>query len=179
MARKVIIYIASSINNKIAARDGSVAWLESIPHKEGEDYGYYKFYETIDTTIMGYATYAQLKSWDIPFPYPDKKNFVITRKKDPEADSNVEFIIKDHIQFVSEIKNSEGKDIWLIGGGQVNTLLLNAGLVDEIIVHVMPVILDGGLDMFAGIPGMKALALFESKAYDSGVVELRYLVINK
>ena len=138
-----------------------------------------EFYKSIDTTIMGHATYAQLKSWDIPFPYPEKKNYVITRKKAPEADANVEFIIENHVDFVSELKKSVGKDIWLIGGGQVNTMYLNAGLVDEIIIHLMPIILDGGLDLFAAVPQLSLLELRETKSYDSGVVELRYQVKNK
>lgn len=70
-----------SFNGKIAKKDGTVAWLDAIPHPEGEDYGYADFYEGIDTTIMGYATYHQVINFDIPFPYPDKTNYVLTRKR--------------------------------------------------------------------------------------------------
>ncbi len=70
-----------SFNGKIAKKDGTVAWLDAIPHPEGEDYGYADFYEGIGTTIMGYATYHQVINFDIPFPYPDKTNYVLTRKR--------------------------------------------------------------------------------------------------
>ena len=176
MSRKIIIYLATSLNNKIAAQDGSVDWLETIPHEEGEDYGYQAFYDRIDTTVMGYATYAQLKSWDIPFPYKDKQNFVVTRKKELAPDADVEFITGNHLEYFTALKSQPGKDIWLVGGGLVNTLLLNAGLVDELIVHVMPIILDGGIDLFAHLPQRTRLELLNSKVYASGVVELDYRV---
>lgn len=174
MARKIIIYIASSLNNKIATKDGSVEWLESIPHKEGEDYGYQKFYETVDTTIMGYSTYAQVKGWGIEWPYKDKNNYVVTRSADRQADEFVEFVSENPVEFFKDLKHQAGKDIWLVGGGQLNTLFLKAGLVDEIILHIMPILLDGGIDMFVDNPELKALDLISSKSYDSGVMELRY-----
>lgn len=176
MPRKLIIYIASSLNSKIASADGGVEWLETIAHPKDEDYGYNKFYETVDTTIMGYSTYAQLNSWDIPFPYKDKKNYVLTTRKDLELDPNVEFINSNQLEVVSDIKQQEGKDIWLVGGGKVNTLLLNADLVDELIVHVMPIILNGGIEMFGAVPELKNLELISSLEYSSGVMELRYKV---
>ena len=178
MAGKLTIYIAASLNNRIATVDGSVDWLDTIPHPKGEDYGYYKFYETIDTTIMGYSTYAQVKGWDIPFPYKDKKNYVITSKSDLAIDPDVEFISNDHINFVERLKHSSKKDIWLVGGGKANTMLLNAGLVDELIIHIMPIILNGGIEIFEGEPNLNQLELLSSISYESGAVELRYKIKN-
>lgn len=178
MSRKIIIYIAASLNNKIADQEGSVEWLETIPHQEGEDYGYQNFYNTIDTTIMGYATYAQVKGWGIEWPYKDRKNYVVTSKADRETDEFVEFISEKPIDYFKNLKEEEGKDIWLVGGGQLNKLFLNAGLVDEIIVHIMPIILNGGIDMFVGVPEQKVLELASTKTYDSGVMELKYEIKN-
>jgi dihydrofolate reductase len=176
MARKIKLYIASSLNSRIASTDGGVEWLESIPTPEKQDYGYAEFYNSIDTTIMGYNTYAQITSWDIPFPYPDKKNYVLSNRKDLENNEHVEFVRDDQIKFIKALKETEGNDIWLIGGGQINTLVLNAKLVDEIIVHIMPLVLDGGIEIFEGIPAKTSLKLINSKTYISGVVELRYRV---
>ena len=127
---------------------------------------------------MGYATYAQLMGWDIPFPYKDKQNFVVTTKKAVQPDENVEFVTENHLDFFSHLKSQQGKDIWLVGGGAVNTFFLNAGLVDELILHVMPVVLDGGIDMFAATPRLSRLDLLHSKTYSSGVQELHYRVNN-
>ena len=95
--RKIKLYIAASLNGKIAEKDGSVDWLYVKENDEEIDYGYEKFYESIDTTIQGSSTYKQVESWGIDFPYPDKKNYVITRNKNLEDNQNVEFISENHI----------------------------------------------------------------------------------
>lgn len=172
--KKIKLYIATSLNGKIAKADGSVHWLEEIPNPDKLDYGYAKFNESIDTTIQGYSTYAQVMSWGIDFPYATIKNYVMTRKSSLENTKDVEFISENHIEVIKALKAGEGKDIWLIGGGQINTLLLNAGLIDEIYVFIMPIVLSDGIELFELIPNQTTLNLVDSKTYDTGVVELRY-----
>ncbi len=172
--KKIILYIATSLNNKIAKKDGSVHWLEEIPNPDKLDYGYVAFNETIDTTIQGYTTYAQIIGWDIPFPYTKTKNYVLTRKQEIKDTEHVEFVKNKHIEFIKKLKAGEGKDIWLIGGGQSNTMLLNAGLIDEIRMFVMPIILSDGIDLFELLPKETALTLIDAKTYPTGVVELKY-----
>ena len=172
--RKIILYIATSLNGKIAKSDGSVDWLETIPNPNKLDYGFKELNKSVDTTIQGYSSYAQVMGWDIPFPYADKKNYVITRKQDLSNTEYVDFISKDHMQFIKALKTQEGKDIWLIGGGQVNALLLESDLIDEIQLFMMPIVLDGGIDLFQSLSVDKIFKLIESKTYPTGVVELRY-----
>ena len=59
--RKVILYVAISLDGKIAKTDGSVEWLEDLPNPENSDHDYVEFYESIDVTIMGNSTYQQVK----------------------------------------------------------------------------------------------------------------------
>lgn len=172
--RKIKLYIAASLNGKIAQADGSVDWLESIPNPEKNDYGYADFYKSVDTTIQGYSTYNQVLSWGIDFPYPDKKNYVLTRKKGLANSADVEFVSENHADFIRQLKEEEGGDIWLIGGGQINSLLLDENLIDEIQVFIMPIVLSGGIEIFEAFPKEKALILIETKTYNSSVVELRY-----
>lgn len=89
--RKIKLYIAISLNGKIAKADGNVDWLESIPNPEKTDYGYQEFYDTIDTTIQGFSTYDQIMSWGIDFPYKGKKNYVITWNKAHQNTEDVFF----------------------------------------------------------------------------------------
>jgi len=173
--KKIILYIATSLNSKIAKADGSVHWLEAIPNPDKLDYGYVAFNETIDTTIQGYSTYAQVIGWDIPFPYTATKNYVLTRKQDIENTEHVAFIKENHLKFIKKLKEEAGKDIWLIGGGQINTMLLNAGLIDEIRIFVMPIVLSDGIELFELLPKETALKLIDTKTYPTGVVELRYI----
>ena len=175
--RKIKLYIAASLNGKIARADGRVDWLEAIPTPpEGSDYGYAEFLDSVDTTIMGNKTYQQLISWDIPFPYSGKKNYVLTRTQSTKKSDHVEFITSNHLEKIEEIKQQAGKDIWLIGGGQVNTLLFNANLIDELLLFVMPVVLPDGIELFEGSPDLKSLELIDSQTFSTGVVELRYRI---
>ncbi len=172
--RKLKLYIFASLNGKIATSDGGVDWLNTIPNPEGSDYGYSKFYDSIDTTIQGYSTYKQIISWDMEFPYKEKTNYVFTRKKDLFDTENVSFVTENHIAFVKNLKKKEGKDIWLIGGGQLNTLLFNAGLIDDFQVFMMPVVIPKGIELFEALPNQEQLELVKTKTYNSGVVQLIY-----
>lgn len=160
----------------VAKEDGDVQWLDEIPNPDQLDYGYYTFYDSIDTTIMGNTTYQQVLGFDVPFPYKGKTNYVLTRNAALEDDENVQFISKNVIERIREMKQGEGKDIWLVGGGGVNTLLRNNGLVDELILFVMPIILGAGIPLFAERVDESKLKLIESKNYPTGVVELRYKI---
>ncbi len=84
--RKVILYIAMSLDGYIATETGNIDFL-SLVEKEGEDYGYASFIETIDTVIMGRKTYDKIKSYDIPFPHSDKTCYIITHTAKPSEGS--------------------------------------------------------------------------------------------
>lgn len=171
---KIKLYIAQSLNSKIAMSDGSVDWLETIPNPENTDHGYAEFLDSIGITIMGNNTYRQLISWDIEFPYKTKTNFVFT--KDPSAQNTkfVTFVKENHIEFTRGLKEKAGSDIWLIGGGRLNKWFLNEKLIDEIYVFIMPIIIAGGIELFESVPSETRLNLTYSKMYKSGVAELRY-----
>ena len=72
------------------------------------------------------------------------------------------------------LKKEAGKDIWLAGGGQLNGALLQADLIDEMIIHVIPVVLGDGLPLFGGIPMEKVFRLTATRTYSSSVLELHY-----
>lgn len=171
--KKTISYIAVSLNGKIARKDGQVDWLDAIPNPDNNDYGYFAFYNSIDATIMGNSTYKLLKSWGIDLPYKGKKNYVLSNKQSTK-DDHMTFI---NLTQVDQIKKQAEKNIWLIGGGVTNTSFLNAGLIDELIIHVMPVIIPDGLDLFANFPKETMLELMHTKHYESGVIELHYKII--
>lgn len=172
--RKIKLYIAASLNNKIAKLDGDVSWLENLPNPDQTDYGFQEFFNSIDTTIQGYKTYKQVKDWGIPDPYREKNNYVIsTQERDGELEG-YSFIHNNHVEKILEIKQRGGKDIWLIGGGQTITFMLKNKLVDEIKLFIMPIILENGLDLFAGIPPELTLKLTNCTTYSSGAIEVAY-----
>jgi dihydrofolate reductase len=171
--RKIILYIAQSADGKIARPDGSVDWLDAIPNPEKTDYGYTSFYKSVDTTIMGHSTYQKILDFDIPFPYSDKKNFVLTRKKPPEDQPFVIFKKGDE-NFFHTLKSEPGKNIWLVGGAKVNTWFLQHGLIDEMYIYIMPVLIGEGIPLFEGMDESVPLISESSKGYKNGVVFLKY-----
>lgn len=172
--RKLISYIAMSLNGKIARADGRVDWLKKVPNPDKSDYGFAEFYKTIDTTVQGNKTYQQVLSWDIEFPYLGKDNYVLTRNTALEDNEFVKFISIDPIHIIQSLKGNEGRDIWLIGGGSINTLFYNAGLLDELILFIMPIIIPDGIDLFTGLPKEQLLTLKDIKKFESGAVALHY-----
>lgn len=168
--RKVILYIAASIDGFIADVDGGVEWLEKIPNPDKTDYGYQSFYDSIDTTIMGYGTFQQLINWDIPFPYMGKDNYVVTRKSSLQQHQHVKFISDDHLERLKKLKQGPGENIWLIGGSQLNTFFLNNKLIDTIHLFTMPIILNDGIKIFNKFHGVRPLVLSATEKFNNGVI---------
>lgn len=172
--RKVILYVAISLDGKIAKSDGSVEWLEDLPNPENSDHDYVEFYESIDTTIMGNATYQQVKGFDVPFPYKEKTNYVLTRNTSLTEEEYVKFISEDPVGFVASLKAEKGKDIWLVGGAKMVELFLEHKLVDVLRIFVIPIILGAGIPLFGEKLDPEWLTLKESKSYSTGAVGITY-----
>ncbi len=166
--RDLILYIATSLDMYIARPDGSVDWLYN-----DQDYGYHEFYNNIDTTIMGHNTYKQIRSYGPPFPYRDKTNYVMTRRQHGE-EGYIQFINDKTIPFVQSLKQERGKDIWLVGGGSINDVLLEAGLIDKMILSVHPILLTQGIPLFPHAQTEMYWDLVESHVYEKGLVQLKY-----
>ena len=171
--RSIILYIATSVDGYIARENGAVDWLFT----EG-DYGYESFYHSIDTTLMGNTTYQQVLTFG-DFPYKDKINYVFSKSIAKDSDQNVIFIHENIVKFTKNLKNGDAGAIWLIGGSQIISQFLTAGLIDELIIFIHPIFL------FAGIPlistdttslGSK-LHLLDLKKYETGIVQLHYEVL--
>ena len=176
--RQVVLYIAASLDGYIARPDGDVSWLNA-PEFElpGEDYGYHQFYGSIDTTLMGNATYRAILGFDVPFPYPDRTNYVFTRSDEHSDNEFVQFITGDVPLFVRKLKHGPGKDIWLVGGGEINALLLQSGLIDRIILTLMPLTLGQGIPLFAPHTAVNRFELVETRPFTNSVIQLTWQVI--
>ncbi len=174
--KKIKLYIATSLNGYIAKPDHSVDWLHEIPVPEGEDYGYVEFYDSCSVTLQGNNTYKFILNSGHDFPYTTTKNYVFTRNEKLESNQDVTFVSDNHIEVVKTLKQEEGKDIWLIGGAQINGLLFDHGLVDEIWIHIMPIVLENGIKLTESLSNDVSLDLMSSKSYSSGVVEMKYKV---
>ena len=172
--RKVKLYTASSLDGFIARDDGSIDWLDAIPNPEGLDYGYVDFYNSVDVTLMGNTTYKKILGFDFDFPYQNTKNYVFSRSEKGSTE-HVTFVSKKVGAFVKKLRKERGKGIWLIGGGELNTTLLNEGLVDELIITIIPVVLGSGIPLFQTTGKDHFFKLVKSRAFDNGIVQIRYV----
>lgn len=170
--RKLILYIATSLDGKIAAENDSLDWLPGI--EEGnDDYGYSDMYDSVDTLIMGYRTYEICRGLG-EWPYAGKKVYVFTRDSSKPCIDEIELITEDPVQFTKKLLKKQGKNIWLIGGGEINRQMHDAGLIDEYIITIVPHILGKGIELFPGITKESKLKLTQHKTYDNGLIILYY-----
>lgn len=146
MNRKVIVYIATSLDGYIATEDDSLDWLFKI---EGEgDNGYSEFYDSIDTIILGRRTYEWIMRVEKEiFPYKNKKCYVFTKSR-YESNDNVEFVNDDIVEFIDVLQNTDGKNIWVVGGGDLLYYFVKENLVDEFIINIAPTIIGTGIPLF-------------------------------
>jgi dihydrofolate reductase len=169
----VILYIAASLDGFIADRDGGVGWLDAY---QAADYGYEAFLDTVGTVIMGAATYEQVLTFG-PWPYAGKATYVFTHRPLPKADpANIDLYAGTPAILVHLIRSASDRNIWLVGGARLVAAFLNAGLVDEIRLFVIPTLLGAGIPLFRDITAAPGLDLLDSRPYPNGVVELHYAV---
>ncbi len=143
--RKIVLFIASSLDGYIASKDESLEWLFKV---EGEgDNGFTEFYQTIDTIIMGKRTYDWIIKEIEDFPYETKECYVYTRSSYQDTE-NVKFINEDIHHFVNNLRKKEGNNIWLVGGGELLDSFIQEDLVDEFIITVAPTIIGNGIPLF-------------------------------
>lgn len=170
--RKLILFIAVSLDGFIARADGDIDWL-SIVESPGEDYGYSNFIQAVDTVIMGRKSYEKVLSFGIEFPHAGRKCYVLTRTERP-ADSNAEFYSGDIGSLVKSLKQSEGRNIFVDGGAEVVSELMKRDLIDEYIISIIPIFLGRGISLYKGDGSEMRLQLRSSKQFKSGLVQLSY-----
>ncbi|MFC5603355.1 dihydrofolate reductase family protein [Sporosarcina koreensis] len=173
--RKLVLFIASSLDGYIATKDESLEWLFKV---EGEgDNGFADFYETVDTVLMGKRTYDWVMKQDIKeFPYKNKECYVFTRSA-VEDTENVQFVNDDVTHFVHKLKDQEGKNIWIVGGGELLQSFIQEKLVNELILTVAPTILGKGIPLFKEGDYQLDLSLKGTRNFNQ-FVELHYEIKN-
>ena len=170
--RKIIASLATSADGFIARGDGSFDWLDRP--QPPDHYGMGEFVKTIDTIIWGRKTYDQSLGYGGAGGFGKKiKNYVFTTREGEPA-KNVEFVSGPIIDFVTNLRESPGKNIWMMGGGLIIGSFLDAGAIDEFIIHVIPTFIGEGIPLLGPKRRTVQLELVTSHAYPDGVVKLHY-----
>jgi dihydrofolate reductase len=170
MSRKVRLYIATSLDGYIAGPGESLDWLFS-----DSDYGYDEFIAAVDTLAMGRRTYEVVRSLG-EWPYEGLATTVFTRRERMPHDPHVDFTARSPEDWLHEVDKIPGKDVWVVGGGELIRGFLDALLVDEMTISVHPVVLGGGTPLFPPGARRHKLRLASVHSYPSGLVSSTYVV---
>ena len=170
--RKVILYIATSLDGYIAKPNDDLDFL-SIVQQEGEDYGYADFIKSIDTVILGRKTYDWVMTQVSEFPHADKNTYVITRTPKPSI-GKTNFYTGKLNELINRLKADSGENIFIDGGAEIVNELLKENLIDEFIISVIPILVGNGTKLFKdGRPEQK-LELLSTKQFKKGLTQLHY-----
>jgi dihydrofolate reductase len=178
--RKIIVQIATSADGFIARTDGAVDWLDR-PTPKGH-YGMGAFYKSIDTILWGRKTCDMALDFQkkgVPGSAFDTKvkNYVFTRGPLPStAPAGVEFANEPIKAFATRLRKQKGKDIWMMGGAAIIASFLDAGEIDEFMIHVIPTFIGEGIPLIAPSRRTVPLKLISCTKFPDGVVGLHYIV---
>lgn len=166
--RKVILALGLTLDGYIARPDSSVDFL-FMPR----DYSMASLFNRIDTVIMGRKTYESEKPWAQALA-AKPSIYVMSHSLPPGRREGVIFTGESAADLTTRLRKQEGKDLWLMGGGELARDFLRAGLIDEIHLGIIPVLLGEGIPAFpAGFP-QQDFTLLENKAYSQGLLGLKY-----
>jgi len=175
--RKVIVHIGTSADGYIARPDGDLEWLTSRPAPEGF-YGMNEFIKTIDTKLLGRKTYEM--SLRIGAKFESKERYIVFSRHAPPAGapSGVEFVSGPIRPFVNRLREQPGKDIWLMGGGDLIASFLDEQAIDQFVISVAPVFIGDGIPLIARRHRHVPLELHSVRTFEDGLVQLHYRLQN-
>lgn len=169
---KVILYIAASLDGYIARPDGGIDWLDLVESKE-EDYGYAAFYASVDSLIMGSATYEQVLQFGA-WPYEGKRCIVLSKRLAESDLSGVTVTSQSPSEVLADLEAEGHRRTWLVGGAAVVASFRASGLISRYIISVIPILLGEGIPLFASPGPSERLDLVDAEAFRSGLVQLTY-----
>lgn len=175
MPARIRVFIACSLDGFITGPGGDLSWLP--PLEPQQDYGYAQHMADTAAILMGRTSYDVVKDFE-PWPYDATPVYVATNRplEDPPAPT-VRAISGDPLDVVAAVQAEHGEGGIYVDGGALIRSLLDAGLIDELVVSIIPVILGAGTPLFAGAMRRHQLELVHSEAWENGLVQVRYDVV--
>ena len=172
---KVILYIAKSLDGYIARKDGSLDWLTSIPNPKVGDYGYQALLDKIDTLVMGRKSYEELLKFGIEWPYESYQTYVVSSNSNyPISTPQTTLIGSEIVDLIKSVKTKNEKDIWLVGGGELNSLLIKNQLVDHLHLTIVPRMIGDGIPLFSPHSVSSDWELVRTQVFETGLVNLEW-----
>jgi dihydrofolate reductase len=168
--RSVVLGLGISLDGYIARPDGTLDFL-FMP----KDYSMAPFFATVDTALMGRKTFdAALKMGGGDFSKSPMATYVFSGSLPAGKRDGVIFTRQSPAALVRQIRKKKGRNIWLMGGGELARDFLKADLVDELYIGMVPVLIGEGIPLFPpGFP-QREFSLVENKTYSKGLIALKY-----
>lgn len=164
------VFIATSLDGYIARSDGGIDWLSSV-ERPGEDHGFGEFYGSVDALVLGRKTWETALGFP-EWPYAGKR--VVVMSREAREGRHGEGFHRGPPEELAAALRADGVQRVYVDGGATIRGFLAAGLIDDLTVSVIPVLLGAGIPLFGeGVPETR-LTLQGSRAYESGLVQLRY-----
>jgi dihydrofolate reductase len=174
--RKVTYGGAISLDGYLAGPNEAIDWLR---YSEETSALIKESFKGVDTMLMGRKTYDFAQRMGGGPLHPGIRAYVFSRTLERIAERpDYELIREDVADFVRRIKREEGGGILVMGGGEIGSALIEAGLVDEIGFSIHPVLVGGGVPAFLPFSHRVELELVEGRAIAKGCVLVRYRVVN-
>jgi dihydrofolate reductase len=167
--RQVRYSVAMSLDGYIAGPGGEYDWIPMDPEI---DFG--TIFARFDTVLMGRRTY-EVSLRQGGGGMPGMRPYVFSRTLRAADHPSVTIVAENASGFIADLRRQAGKDIWLMGGGELFRSLLEAGQIDAVDVAVIPIVLGRGTPAFPQTDLRTALTLTGSRTYaKSGIVSLQY-----
>ncbi|KJK47375.1 deaminase/reductase [Lentzea aerocolonigenes] len=183
--RKLVYYVAVTLDGFIAAEDGTFdGFIFEGDHMAGINAEYPDTLPTqfrsalglsdapnrhFDTVLMGRHTYQV--PGGLPSPYAHLRQFVVSSSL-IDTPPDVAVIRQDVVGRVRELKEEDGLDIWLCGGGKLAAELLP--LIDTLLLKIHPVVFGRGIPLFDGKADITTFARTNAQLFESGVSFMTY-----
>lgn len=171
-----IVFIGASLDGYIADRNEGLDFLQCVPNPDGDDLGFISFMERIDAIVMGRKTYEMVVGFGGPWPY-SKPVYVLssTLTEVPVHLAGRVHLINAPLKDIVKELNGKGLEKLYIDGGQVVQGFLREDLIDEMIITRIPILLGGGVPLFADLPAHYRFSHVSTEVLLDELVSSRYV----
>jgi len=188
--RTLTYLVASTIDGFVAGPDGGdptgsiftvegdhmqpllEAFPEMVPTPAREQMNFWPENKNFDTVVEGRNSYQVGLDVGVTNAYRHLEHYVFSTTMTEAPDPDVHLVRTDPVAKVRELKQQDGKGIWLVGGGRLAHTLRHE--IDELVVKLNPVVIGSGIPLFNGPFDKVDFELTDSRTFASGLVLLTY-----